>query len=122
MAGKNVEETAKEIGVARSTLSVWKTEPEFTAQLKTARGLIISAATKSVAEEIAEGAAAAPRVLIEIMNDLEQPAATRVLAAKDLLDRGGYKPPDKLELRKQFDGMSPDEVVAIATQRLLKGR
>lgn len=44
----------------------------------------------------AEDAVKAYNVLFEIMNDPAAPPKDRLVAAKDLLDRAGYKPVDKV--------------------------
>jgi phage terminase small subunit len=45
-----------------------------------------------------EEAGNAIRVILEIMNNSKVSGRTRLDAAKDLLDRAGYKPSDKIEL------------------------
>lgn len=45
----------------------------------------------------AEDAVKAYGVLLEVMNDILTPPKDRLVAARDLLDRAGYKPIDKIQ-------------------------
>lgn len=45
----------------------------------------------------ADDAVKAYNVMLEIMNNPETPPKDRLVAARDLLDRAGYKPVDKLQ-------------------------
>lgn len=84
------QKIADEVGVHPSTISNWKNEPEFRAMKKEAEwrylGDLRSKALRTLAESLD--------------SDNEN---IRLQAARDILDRAGFKPADKQEIVGTFD-------------------
>lgn len=59
---------------------------------------------KMLMDHLVSQAEKAVCTLISIMEDPDQKGATRVAAAKDLLDRAGYKAPDHVQVTGKDDG------------------
>ena len=79
-------EVAEALGVSRTTGWRLAQEPEVRSAVKTIRDARAGAA----ALRIEHVAARAVRVLDELLDDCEAPAAVRLRAACELLDRAGY--------------------------------
>jgi hypothetical protein len=90
---KNMTEASKECGVSRESLRVWLRHPTFKARVQ---------------EHLDENVAEARRILqrtaaqaAEMVRDItlfgNSRLTTRLMAAKDVLDRVGLKAPEKLE-------------------------
>lgn len=86
MITKNLtqKEIAKEIGVNESTICRWKKISEFQEALE-----------KNTREHISFIAPKAIQTVAKLLN--HKNAYIRFQAAKDILDRAGYKPKDKVE-------------------------
>lgn len=54
--------------------------------------------------EFLRGAKIGFKTLLEVMNDKDAPPAARVQASRDLLDRAGFKPTEKQEIKQESDG------------------
>lgn len=83
-------EIAETINVSRKTISEWKRNEEFAAALKSALNLSVRSL--------------APRA-IKTMNELLDSGSenVRFMAAKDILDRTGFKPQERVEISKPID-------------------
>lgn len=83
-------EIAEAINVSEKTISLWKKDTEFTESLNSA----LSLSVRSLA----------PRA-IKTMNELldSNSENVRFMAAKDILDRTGFKPQDRIEISKPID-------------------
>lgn len=98
-------EIAQEINVAEKTISVWKSNPEFLSELENAMRLSIrSLATK------------AKNTMASLLtSDSDN---VRFQAAKDILDRAGFKPQDKIEvegnINNPFEGLTTEELRKLA--------
>jgi Bacterial regulatory proteins, luxR family. len=79
------KEISEQIDVAARTISVWKKNPEFVAELD-----------RLIKLNIQSFAPKAFKKMTELM-DSESPSV-RYQATKDVLDRAGYKATDKVEL------------------------
>lgn len=83
-------EIAQEINITEKTISVWKSEPEFSSELENATRLSIrSLATR------------AKNTMANLLNSDSD--NVRFQAAKDILDRAGFKPQEKIEVSKSID-------------------
>lgn len=83
-------EIAEAINVSEKTISLWKKDTEFNESLNSA----LSLSVRSLA----------PRA-IKTMNELldSNSENVRFMAAKDILDRTGFKPQDRIEISKPID-------------------
>ena len=83
-------EIAEAINVSEKTISLWKKDTEFTESLNLALNLSVRSL--------------APRA-IKTMNELldSNSENVRFMAAKDILDRTGFKPQDRIEISKPID-------------------
>lgn len=91
------KEIAKEIDIREETISRWKKEDRFIEQLN-----------KEEARCLKELTAPALRTLKSLLN--AESESVRLQAAKDVLDRTGYKPPDKMEIGKQESVIIIDDI------------
>jgi transposase-like protein len=82
LSQRNVDEAARTIGVAPSTLLRWMKEPEFDAAYRQARR---DAFSQSIAR-LQQASSASVPTLLKIMVDPDAPASTRVRAADSVLD------------------------------------
>lgn len=83
-------EIAQAINITEKTISVWKSEPEFSSELENATRLSIrSLATR------------AKNTMASLLNSDSD--NVRFQAAKDILDRAGFKPQEKIEVSKSID-------------------
>lgn len=83
-------EIAQAINITEKTISVWKSEAEFASELENATRLSIRAL-----------AAKAKNTMASLLNSDSD--NVRFQAAKDILDRSGFKPQEKIELSKSVD-------------------
>ena len=83
LSHRNVEEAARAVEINPNTLLRWLKEPEFDAASREARRLAFS---QSIAR-LQQASSAAVTVLLRIMADPNQPAASRVRAAEVVLER-----------------------------------
>jgi hypothetical protein len=79
---RNVEESAKSIGISTQTLVRWMKVPEFQTSYREARR---AAFGQSIAR-LQQASSAAVSTLLKIMVDTNAPASTRVRAADSVLD------------------------------------
>jgi hypothetical protein len=79
---RNIDEAAKSVGIAGTTLLRWMKEPEFQAAYREARRMAYSQAVA----KLQQGATAAATTLIKIMFDKETPASVRVRAAECIMN------------------------------------
>lgn len=92
---------AKKIQVSEQTICNWKKDPEFVAE----HNKLLRASLRSVATKAA-------RTLVDLLKaESEQ---VRLNAAKDILDRAGFKPEEKVEINGNVNnplaGLSTDEL------------
>ncbi len=92
---------AKKIQVSEQTICNWKKDPEFIAE----HNKLLRASLRSVATKAA-------RTLVDLLKaESEQ---VRLNAAKDILDRAGFKPEEKVEINGNVNnplaGLSTDEL------------
>ena len=85
LVGYAVPDTARELGVNRSTVWRWTQEPEFAAELRSER----ASRRYAVQEAIHSVALEAVAYLAELVRDPEAPPAVRLKAACAVLDRAG---------------------------------
>lgn len=86
------QEMAKEIGVDECTLSRWKNEPLFQEEMH-----------RQMEKKFNRMAIAAQARTYELLNAESESVA--LSAAKDILDRAGFKPTDKTEISSQDAGI-----------------
>ena len=79
---RNLEESAKAVGIAPNTLLKWMKEPEFDREYRTAR----RAAFGQSISRLQQGATAAATTLLKTMIDQDVPASVRVRAAECVLN------------------------------------
>jgi transposase-like protein len=79
---RNVEEAARAVGIATSTLLRWLQLPEFAAAFRKARR---DAFSQSIAR-LQQGSSAAATTLLKIMLDQNAPTSTRVRAAECVMN------------------------------------
>ena len=79
---RNVEEAARAVGIATSTLLRWLQVPEFEAAYRKARR---DAYSQSIAR-LQQGSSAAATTLLKIMLDQNAPTSTRVRAAECVMN------------------------------------
>ena len=89
--GESQESIAKKIGVARETISRWKKQDLFRDKLKEAVNLKF------------ERMAVIAQLTIQNLATNAQSESVRLNAAKDILDRGGYKPVDEQKITADGD-------------------
>ena len=89
--GKTQVEIANEIGVAEVTVSRWKKQDLFREKLKEAVNLRF------------ERMAVIAQLTIQNLATNAQSESVRLNAAKDILDRGGYKPIDEQKITADGD-------------------
>ena len=89
--GKTQVEIANEIGVAEVTVSRWKKQDLFREKLKEAVNLKF------------ERMAVIAQLTIQNLATNAQSESVRLNAAKDILDRGGYKPIDEQKITAEGD-------------------
>lgn len=83
-------EIAQAINITEKTISVWKSESEFSSELENATRLSIrSLATR------------AKNTMANLLNSDSD--NVRFQAAKDILDRAGFKPQEKIEVSTSID-------------------
>ena len=92
---------AKKIQMSEQTICNWKKDPEFIAE----HNKLLRATLRSVATKAA-------RTLVDLLEaESEQ---VRLNAAKDILDRAGLKPEEKIEVNgnvnNPFAGLSTEEL------------
>lgn len=81
----SMKEIAEEIGVHYNTVYNWNRNEDF-----------IEARTKFMQKELGKHAARAMRTMVELLESEQD--NVRYSAAKDILDRAGFKATDKLEI------------------------
>lgn len=91
--GKTYDDITKEFGLSSRTIAAWKKEPEFDARLKE----LDEAATADAARILRRAATRAAQKLVDIMEFGSVQHTTRLAAAKDILDRSGLKPTEKVQ-------------------------
>lgn len=83
-------EISQAINISEKTISVWKSESEFSSELENATRLSIRSLTAKAKNTMAK--------LLDSDSD-----NVRFQAAKDILDRAGFKPQEKIEITKPID-------------------
>lgn len=83
-------EIAQAINITEKTISVWKSEPEFASELENATRLSIRSLAVKAKNTMAS----------LLTSDSDN---VRFQAAKDILDRAGFKPQEKIEVSKSID-------------------
>jgi DNA-binding MurR/RpiR family transcriptional regulator len=83
LANGTVEQAYTAAGVSKATMWRFLQLPEFQARYKTARRELVDGAVAL----LQRGATQAARVLVEIAEDKQAPASSRVMAAKAILDQ-----------------------------------
>lgn len=83
-------EIAAKVDMAEETISRWKKQPKFQEEL--------AAAQRNFLDDLARPAIRAMRELLESESD-----QVKLQAAKDILDRTGYKPVEKQEIVGALD-------------------
>lgn len=85
------KEIAKKIGVTEQTIVNWKKKKEFEEEFN-----------KALHKKINLTAAKAFKTEVALL-DMADSDSVRLNAAKDILDRAGFKPKDEIELTKPVD-------------------
>ncbi len=84
-------EIAKKLNVDEDTITNWKKNPEFAAELD-----------RQMRLRFGDYAGMALNAIIDLAQNAES-GSVRLQAAKDLLDRAGYKPEDKVQVDGTLD-------------------
>lgn len=102
--GRTIEEVARELGIGRTTLYRWRTSPVFAAALAeaTARGLGAALERLRCLREGAIG------VLEDLLADAAAPAAVRLAAAREVMDRTGLEA-GRTDAQEADRPVSPEE-------------
>jgi hypothetical protein len=79
---RNIEEAAKAVGIATSTLIIWMKEPEFQAEYRAAK----RAAFSQAIARLQQGSVAAATALLKTIVDPNTPASVRVRASECVLN------------------------------------
>ena len=95
--GLNQKEAASVVNVSEKTVCLWKKNDEF-----------IKAYDDAVKSSLRFAAAKAMRKQIKLIDSFNEQVAH--LAAKDILDRGGYKADDKVELTAKLTPQILDDL------------
>lgn len=82
---------AKKLNVDEDTITNWKKNPEFAAELD-----------RQMRLRFGDYAGMALNAIIDLAQNAES-GSVRLQAAKDLLDRAGYKPEDKVQVDGTLD-------------------
>lgn len=104
IAGHTVPEIAEELGVSRTTVWRWSRQPEFAHAFLELRRTRFESAQMMMDETAFD----AIRVLQDVMNDEAQSGASRVAAAREVLDRAGWSPARKAPVR--YEGTVKQEI------------
>lgn len=103
---KKQKEIAKEIGVNEATISRWKKQEDFNKAKKDyERGYLSSLSAKAL------------RTLAELLDSNTD--YVRLAAAKDILDRTGYKPTDKTQIEMSGSLSNPYDELTVEELRKL---
>lgn len=98
-------EIAQAINITEKTISVWKSDPEFSSSLENATRLSI----RSLASK-------AKNTMASLLNSDSD--NVRFQAAKDILDRAGFKPREEVEvngnLNNPFEGLTTAQLRKLA--------
>lgn len=76
---------------------------------------------QEIREEFIFDALEARRIMFEIMTDPEASDRDKIMAAKDFLDRAGFKPPEKMELSGEVKNSNPFAELTVEQLRKLAG-
>lgn len=102
-AGRTVAETAEAVGVRAEQVSRWRGEPGFA-------DAVSAAATKSIegeVETLKRMGLQSLRVIEQLRDDEDAPHAVRLSAARDLADRGGFKPREDMDITSGGKTIAP---------------
>ena len=103
---KTQKKIADEIGVNENTIGDWKKNKEFQDELQ-----------KQLKENFGSLAVIAHKELKKLLTN--QNAYIRLQAIKDVLDRAGYKPSDKVDINGEIK--SPSNTILESINRQLSG-
>lgn len=78
----NVTAVAEQVGVSRKTIHSWQRQPAFQGEIRAGRRRLVEVATGVLTRHVE----AAAKVLLAVMGNTSTPPATRVAAAKTVLD------------------------------------
>lgn len=96
-SGKTQKQIAKEIQVSENTISEWKKSKEFKEEIQ-----------KQMRENFGSLAIEAQQKLKKLLNSKNE--NIQIQAIKDVLDRAGYKPIEKTELKTEAKVELVDDV------------
>lgn len=97
-AGASKEDAASVAGISRSTLYEWLKDAEFRGRVQGERRVLHERALG----RLADASARAAEVLLEVADDVEAPASSRVAAARGILEIGP-KLREEAELQARLD-------------------
>lgn len=104
---KKQKEIAKEIGVNEATISRWKKQEDFNKAKKDyERGYLSSLSAKAL------------RTLAELLDSNTD--YVRLAAAKDILDRTGYKPTESIEMIRPVEETAESLAQLIEKQKAVQ--
>ena len=83
LSQRTLEDAARTVGIAVSTLLRWQKDPEFDAAFRAAR----RAAYGQTTARLQQGSSAAATILMKVMLDQNTPASTRVRAAEIIVNQ-----------------------------------
>ena len=83
LSQRTLEDAARTVGIAVSTLLRWQKDPEFDAAFRVAR----RAAYGQTTARLQQGSSAAATILMKVMLDQNTPASTRVRAAEIIVNQ-----------------------------------
>ena len=96
-SGKTQKQIAKEIQISENTISEWKRNKEFKEEIQ-----------KQMRENFGSLAIEAQQKLKKLLNSKNE--NIQIQAIKDVLDRAGYKPIEKTELKTEAKVELVDDV------------
>lgn len=118
-AGTREKDTAAQLGINRTTLSVWKADASFRYALESRRFDM----RETIASRLMAVADRALQTLLDVMQDDTQPAAARVSAAKCVLDRVlRAGPPTAEPIQPETKGVSDAEIMRMCLDAHTKAK
>jgi len=114
----NATQAAKRSGYSEKTAYAQGSKLLKKAEIKEALAKNLKEQEELLRQRFSTDAIEARKIMFNIMKDNDSPPAVRLSAAKDFLDRAGFKPTDKQELSGGFNVNNPYE--GLTTEELKK--
>lgn len=121
LAGRTREEIADELGYAPTYISAVTESPMFKALMDQLRADMRQRTIGSVVDQIVNEGPNSVKVLVEVRDNIDEPGATRAMAARDLLDRNPEtakvsREDRRTETRIVFDGRAMSQLAAVLAE------